>query len=222
MILYLSRLFFSVKMKIFNKKSVGGFEWIFASIALIIALGIVTYGTFTASLPNIGERSLAVSKSLEGGLNIPKTVESIMAQLNSEANLGYENHKVFALDSYCNDTFDADGDGITQESTNYKNKLIAANPNLKTPKSGEFNHFTAREEVKCYATEEEFMNYYEEAFNKEYTSFKSTKWENLNLDFSSVDYASQVVKEVNAVKKYFNLLKTTGGFTIPITMKDKN
>ena len=204
-----------------DKKALG-LHWYIAALAFIISMGILAWGNINTKIPLVGQFSAATAHALENGNNIAIEVEGIMRQLNTEASISYEKHKVFALDSYCNDTFDGDKDGITQENTKYKDRLLAANPSFKTPKSGEPNHFTAREEVKCYAAEEEFMKYYEEAFNAEYSSFKSATWKNLNLDFSSINYASEIIKEENGEKRYFNLLTTDNAFIIPITMEDKD
>lgn len=203
-----------------NKKALG-LHWYIAALAFVVSIGILAWGNINTKIPLVGQFSAATAHALENGNNIPLEVESIMSQLNAEASISYENHKVFGLDSYCNDIFDGDKDGITQENTKYKDRLIATNPRFNTPNPGELNRFTTRNNVKCYAGEDELMKYYEEAFNAEYSSFKSGTWKNLNLDFSSIDYKSEVIKEENGIKKYFNILKTDSGFVIPITMKGK-
>ncbi len=203
-----------------NKKALG-LHWYIAALAFVISMGVLAWGNTNTKIPLVGEYSASIANAMENGNNIPLEVEGIMNQLNHEASLSYESHKVFALDSYCNDIFDVNGNGITEENSNYKNRILAANPGFNTPSVGELNHFTTRANAKCYADEDELMKYYEEAFSKEYAAFKSTAWINLNLDFSSVDYISEVINEVDIVKKYFNLLKTTNGFTIPMVMQDK-
>ena len=155
-----------------NKKALG-LHWYIAALAFIISMGILAWGNINTKIPLVGQFSAATAHALENGNNIPIQAEGIMDQLNTEASLSYEKHKVFALDSYCNDTFDGDKDGITKENTKYKDKLIATNPSFNTPNPGELNHFTTRANVKCYAGEDELMKYFEEAFNLEYKDFKS-------------------------------------------------
>lgn len=204
-----------------HKKALG-LHWYIAALAFVVSMGVLAWGNINTKIPLVGQFSAATAHALENGNNIPIEVESIMNQLNTEASLSYEKHKVFTLDSYCDDTFDGDKDGITKENTKYKDGLIATNPSFNTPNPGALNHFTTRTNVKCYAAEEELMKYYEEAFNLEYKDFKSKTWENLNLDFSLVEYTAEITKEDVSGKKYFNILKNNNGFVIPITMKDKD
>ena len=99
-----------------NKKAVG-LHWYIAGLAFVVSMGILAFGNIHTKIPLVGEISAATAYALENGNNIPIEVEGIMAQLNTEANISYETHKVFTLDSYCNDTFDGDGDGIAEENT---------------------------------------------------------------------------------------------------------
>ena len=162
-----------------NKKSF--MHWEILLVALFVSIGILYLPTRSVDIPKVGEFSADMIKSLEKGSNIPIIIQNIMKYLNKEANITYENHPIFGLDSYCNN-----GTGL--DDSGYKERLIEEGIEFDP-----INTITKRDPINCYADEEELMKYYEEAFSIEYEDFRLTELE--NPDFSSTDYIPEVVNE---------------------------
>jgi len=182
-----------------NKKSF--MHWEILLVALFVSIGILYLPTRSVDIPKVGEFPTNMIKSLEKGGNIPIIIQNIMEQLNKEANLTYEEHIVFTLDSYC-------------ESVTYKDSLITGNKEFNPPTPPEpLSGLSSRTEVKCYVGELEAMKYYEEMFNEKYLDFRSSNPEDFDLDFSSVTYTSTMVKEG---VEYFNKVETNDEFEVPI------
>ncbi|MEK6949656.1 MAG: hypothetical protein AABX34_05510, partial [Nanoarchaeota archaeon] len=215
-----------------DKKALG-LHWYIAALAFIISMGILAWGNINTKMPLVGQFSASIANAMENGNNIPLEVESIMNQLNIEASLSYENHGVFKLVSFCNETkFDLDGDSFVGDvsrvdDTRFKQRWFATNPITipsitPTITPGESQLFTTRTpDVKCFAketTNEELLRYYEEKFNLEYKHFKETPsiWQGSGLDFSGILYTSTMKKENN---KYYNEIKTENNFEQKIMME---
>lgn len=174
-------------------------------LAFGLAIGIFYFTSGTTSVPKIGETSLALAKSLERGGNIPVTIEFIMKEINKEAINEFDSHEIFDVRSYCNDIIEP----IYKDSIIDKN-FIDTGGVLGVP----------GKERNCFVDEDDLQVYFGETFNEVFPNSRSSLIFG-DLDLSNTDYTAFSIGQY-ASGVYFNDIRTTNGFEVPITKRKDN